>query len=89
MHKGQPIAKKSDPQKSLDKKRSQHDQSKMHVFANVIHSLAKGISFKFVHDDFPHILGDEPLNRGPKMAELMLDPTDEVALLIVSTSHRT
>ena len=72
------LARKRDPFKFLDDKRS-ISESKMSKYirhANLIKSLAKDLKFSPTHDNVPHNPRDEPIEGGPKLSEV---PPEDVA----------
>jgi hypothetical protein len=76
--KGQPIGRAFDPSTFLDSRDSLNEETKekYHAHAAAIKAISEEMKIRSAHDEYPHLVGDEPLEGGPKTAE---SPPEDVA----------
>ena len=80
---GQPLARKISAKSQLNDSSSVEASQLQSCQSTVlaINAIAKELGFKSNHDNYPHIVGDEPLEGGPKMAEVPPEETPKAELL--------
>lgn len=69
---GQPIGRLKTPEEYLDQQNDINEEERKiyESQANAIKTIAQDMKIRSAHDDFPHIPGDEPVEGGPKAAEV-------------------